>query len=86
LTLVRPAFVADLYGPAHYASIAGVLAFAVTLAQASAPLGAGAAYDAIGRYDPILWVLVLVSALACVFASPARRQPIWLSFAAGTLE
>ena len=30
LTLVRPAFVADLYGPAHYASIAGVLAFSVT--------------------------------------------------------
>jgi hypothetical protein len=29
LTLVRPAFVADLYGPAHHASIAGVLAFAV---------------------------------------------------------
>ena len=25
LTLVRPSFVADLYGPAHYATIAGVL-------------------------------------------------------------
>jgi hypothetical protein len=54
LTLVRPAFVADLSGPAHYAGIASVLAFTVTLAQAAAPLGAGAAYDAIGRYDPIL--------------------------------
>jgi hypothetical protein len=32
LTLVRPAFLADLYGPAHYASIAGVLAFSVTIA------------------------------------------------------
>jgi MFS family permease len=72
LTLVRPAFVADLYGPAHYASIAGVLAFAVTLAQATAPLGAGAAYDVIGRYDPILWVLVLVSALAALCLLPAR--------------
>jgi MFS family permease len=73
LTLVRPAFVADLYGPAHYASIAGVLAFAVTLAQATAPLGAGVAYDAIGRYDPILWVLVFVSALACLCLLLARR-------------
>ena len=72
LTLVRPAFVADLYGPARYASIAGVLAFAVTLAQATAPLGAGAAYDAIGRYDPILWALVVVSALSSLCLLPAR--------------
>jgi MFS family permease len=72
LTLVRPAFVADLYGPAHYASIAGVLAFAVTLAQATAPLGAGAAYDAIGRYDPILWALVVVSALSSLCLSLCR--------------
>jgi cyanate permease len=72
LTLVRPAFVADLYGPAHYASIAGVLAFAVTLAQATAPLGAGASYDAIGRYDPILWALVVVPALASLCLLPAR--------------
>jgi cyanate permease len=74
LTLVRPAFVAHLYGPAHYPSIAGVLAFAATLAQATAPLGAGAAYDAIGRYDPILWALVVVSALASVCLLPARRE------------
>jgi cyanate permease len=74
LTLVRPAFVADLYGPAHYASIAGVLAFAVTLAQATAPLGAGVAYDAIGQYDPILWALVVVSALASLCLLPARRD------------
>jgi hypothetical protein len=59
-----PALVAGLYSPAHYASVAGVLAFAATMAQAAAPIGAGAAYDAIGRYDPVLWVLVLVSALA----------------------
>ena len=73
MTLVRPALVADLYGPAHYASIAGVLAFAATMAQAAAPLGAGAAYDALGRYDPILWILVLVSALASLCLLPARR-------------
>jgi len=47
LTLMRAAFVADLYGPAHYASIAGVLAFSVTIAQAAAPPGADAAYDAL---------------------------------------
>jgi cyanate permease len=73
MTLVRPALVADLYGPAHYASIAGVVAFAVTMAQAAAPLGAGAAYDALGRYDPILGALVVVSALASLCLLPVRR-------------
>jgi hypothetical protein len=44
MTLVRPALIADLYGRAHYARIAGVLAFAATLAQGAAPVGAGAAF------------------------------------------
>jgi MFS family permease len=74
LTLVRPAFVADLYGRANYASIAGVLAFVVTLAQAGAPVGAGAAYDALGGYQPILWGLVAVSALASASVLLVRRE------------
>ena len=72
LTLVRPAFVAELYGRTNYASIAGVLAFVVTLAQASAPVGAGAAYDAVGGYQPILWALVVVSAVASACLLPVR--------------
>jgi MFS family permease len=76
LTLVRPAFVADLYGRANYASIAGVLAFAVTLAQATAPVGAGAAYDAFGGYAPILWALVVVSALASLSLLPASGRTL----------
>jgi MFS family permease len=72
LTLVRPAFVAELYGRTHYASIAGVLAFGATLAQAAAPVGAGAAYDAIGGYGPILWALVGVSALAALALLPTQ--------------
>jgi len=74
MTLVRPAFVAELYGRAHYASIAGVLAFAATLAQAMAPVGAGAAFDAIGRYDPILWGFVGASALAATALLQARGR------------
>lgn len=73
LTLVRLAFVAELYGRAKDASIAGALAFAVTLAQAGAPVGAGAAYDALGGYAPILWALVVVSGVASVCLLPARR-------------
>jgi len=87
LTLVRPAFVAELYGRTHYASIAGVVAFAATLAQAAAPVGAGGAYDAVGGYGPILWTLVSVSALAALALLPTRPEPdgiAWKTGPAGT--
>jgi hypothetical protein len=74
MTLVRPAFVAELYGRAHYASIAGVLAFAATLAQAAAPVGAGIAFDFLGVYEPILWALVCISALASIAVLYARGR------------
>jgi predicted MFS family arabinose efflux permease len=70
LTLVRPAFVADMYGRAHYASIAGVLAFAVTLVQAGAPVGAGVAYDRLGGYTAILWFAVLTGILGALAVLP----------------
>jgi MFS family permease len=74
-TLVRPAFVAGLYGRVQYASIAGVLAFATTLAQAVAPLAAGVASDRIGSYDPVVWGLAVVSALAALALLPIRSGP-----------
>ncbi|HEX8969634.1 MAG TPA: hypothetical protein VF937_17255, partial [Chloroflexota bacterium] len=73
-TLARPALIADLYGAAGYASIAGVLQFALSLAQAAAPFAAGAAYDALRSYEPIFWSLTLVSAVAVVTVLPARRE------------
>jgi MFS family permease len=72
-TLARPALIADLYGAAEYASIAGVLQFALSLAQAAAPFGAGAAYDALHSYEPILWALAGISAVAVAAVLPARR-------------
>src|SRR5207248_10613451 len=73
-TLVRPALVADLYGAARYASIAGVLQFAISIAQAAAPFGAGTAYDALHSYEPIFWGLAVLSAIAVVAILPARRE------------
>jgi cyanate permease len=73
-TLVRPAMVADLYGAARYASIAGVLQFALSLAQAAAPFGAGTAYDALHSYEPIFWGLTVISGFAVLALLPARRQ------------
>jgi Na+/melibiose symporter-like transporter len=72
-TLARPAMLADLYGAAQFASIAGVLQFLLSLAQAAAPFGAGVAYDALHSYEPVLWTLTLVSGLAVLAILPARR-------------
>jgi len=74
-TLARPALLAELYGRAEYASIAGVLQFALSLAQAAAPVGAGIAYDLSGSYEPVFWALAVISALAVVAMLPAREKP-----------
>jgi len=74
-TLARPALLAELYGRAEYASIAGVLQFALSLAQAAAPVGAGVAYDLSGSYEPVFWALAVISALAVVTILPAREKP-----------
>jgi predicted MFS family arabinose efflux permease len=74
LTLVRPASIAELYGRTHYASIAGVAAFAATLAQAAAPVGAGAAYDLVGGYTGVVWGLVVISLLASLAILPTRAE------------
>ncbi|HEX2036209.1 MAG TPA: MFS transporter [Chloroflexota bacterium] len=73
-TLARPLIVAGLYGPARYASIAGVVAFFVTAAQAAAPVSLGLAYDAAGGYTPVLWgsALISLAAAAAVFVADRR--------------
>jgi MFS family permease len=74
-TIARPALLADLYGRAQFASIAGVLQFAISLAQAAAPVGAGVAYDALHSYEPVFWALAVISALAVLAVLPARPEP-----------
>ena len=74
-TIARPALLADLYGRAQYASIAGVLQFAISLAQAAAPVGAGVAYDALRSYEPILWAFAAISGVAVLAVLPAKREP-----------
>jgi MFS family permease len=74
-TLTRPAFLAGLYGPTQYASIAGVLQFVLSLAHAIAPVAAGVAYDHVRNYEPIFGLLTLAS-VAAVFAVLPVRMPI----------
>jgi predicted MFS family arabinose efflux permease len=66
-TIARPAILADRYGTAGYATIAGILSVPLTVAKALAPLGAAALHDATGEYTAVAAAtagLCLVAALA----------------------
>jgi MFS family permease len=75
-TLTRPALLAHLYGPQQFASIAGVLQFALSLGLAFAPVGVGVAYDALHSYEPIFWLLTLLSAVAVLAVLPVRVRKV----------
>jgi MFS family permease len=74
ITPARAALVADFYGAAHYGSISGLLSLFVTGARALGPVLAGAGYDLGGSYAPVLWTLLVVSALAAVAVAVAERE------------
>jgi MFS family permease len=74
VTLVRPAFVADIYGRERYGTIAGALAAFVTVATAAAPLSAGVAYDFFGAYDLLLWTFAALSVLSSALALLVRAE------------
>lgn len=63
ITPARAALVAEMYGPREYGTISGVLALFVTGARAAAPVSAGLLYTFFGRYEPVFWILIVVSTL-----------------------
>ncbi|MCC6495804.1 MAG: hypothetical protein IT193_06050 [Propionibacteriaceae bacterium] len=72
--LVRPTFVASLYGREHLASISGAMSTFVTGSTAIAPVGAGVAYDLLGSYDPLFWGFVMLSASAAAVVLVVRES------------
>jgi MFS family permease len=64
MTPARAALVADLFGPAHYGKINGVLALFVTGSRAVAPVSAGVVYDIARGYELVFWGLAAASAIA----------------------
>jgi MFS family permease len=74
VTLVRPSFVADIYGRERYGTIAGALAAFVTIATALAPISAGTAYDFFGGYDPLFWSFVVLSSISAGVALLVRAN------------
>ncbi len=75
-TIARPAILADRYGAAGYAGIAGMVALPATLAKAAAPLAAAMLATSIGGYA----IVMAATAIACAAAGgllgiAARQRP-----------
>jgi MFS family permease len=82
VTPARAALVADYYGAQHFGSINGIVAMAVTLARALAPIGAGAVYMLLDGYGPILAglaLLVVLGALALLLVERLATRNAALS-------
>jgi sugar phosphate permease len=66
ITPARAALVAEFYGPASYGSISGILGLFLTGARALAPVGTAWGHDIEGSYEPVLWMLAVISAIGAV--------------------
>ena len=64
-TIARPAMLAARYDTSGYATITGILTVPLTIAKATAPLGAAAALTTTGSYTPML----AATAAACLVAA-----------------
>lgn len=64
----RAALVADLYGSESYGRINSVIALVTTLSRVIAPVMAGVLYDSLRSYTPVLWGLVVISALSVMLS------------------
>ncbi|RZU75075.1 putative MFS family arabinose efflux permease [Micromonospora kangleipakensis] len=65
-SLAKPTLLADRYGSTAYASIAGRMAASVTIAKATAPLGAAAVPHSAGGYRLLLGMVAGCCAVAAV--------------------
>jgi MFS family permease len=72
ITPARAALVSELYGPANYGSINGIVSMFITGSRAIAPVGAGVLFTVLGSYQPVLWTTVTVSLLASIAALQAK--------------
>ena len=58
-TLARATTLAEVFGPAHYATIGGAVALGSNGARAAGPVGAALLYAALGGYRPVFWALAV---------------------------
>lgn len=72
-TIARPALLADRYGTADYATLAGIVAMPVTLAKAIAPLAAAILATTAG-YPPVMAILALACAAGAALLAFTGRE------------
>ncbi|MGW4464726.1 MFS transporter [Micromonospora sp. NPDC004704] len=75
-SLAAPALLADRYGTAAYATIAGTLAMPVTLAKAGAPLGAAILLSVNGGYSAVLAAISGTCLVAVAGILTGARKPV----------
>jgi predicted MFS family arabinose efflux permease len=81
-TIARPTLLADRYGVAGYATLAGLLAAILTVTKAIAPLGAAWLRTVAGTYTPVMTISAvggLLGAAGLLALRPARsatRTPV----------
>jgi MFS family permease len=76
LTPTRAALVAEHFGGRAYGAINGLLTLIVTLTGAGALVLAGAVYDSAGTFIPVLWSLVILTALAVAAMMMVSGLPV----------
>ena len=64
-TLARATTLAELFGPAHYATISGAVALGANGARALGPVGAAVLYTLLGGYRPVFWLLYSTHGMVC---------------------
>jgi MFS family permease len=62
-TLVRATGIAELFDPAVYGRIGGLVAFFTAVARASGPIAAALAYQELGSYFAVFWSLAALLAI-----------------------
>ena len=78
ITLVRPSFLAELYGSAHYGQISSIQSALLTPLTTLAPVGAGWLFDHFHNYQGMLWIslgFLAAATLTLLFMHPRPLNP-----------
>ena len=66
ITIVRATGIAEILGARGYGAISGAMNLVLTVPRTAAPLAIAAVWQAQGRYDAALWLLVSITAVGAV--------------------
>ena len=79
MTLVRPSFLAELYGSAHYGQISSIQSALLTPLTTLAPVGAGWLFDRFQNYQAMLWIslcFLIAATLTLLLIQPSKDKAL----------